>query len=650
MFGFQLRLSQKGILLAAVPLLCEILLIAVLSFIIIPFGTRLRQAALEYSTGLAIANLRNDIILLQNTIDSPIRSKNYMSPDWILKWTKETQKRFSKTSGVAADVMSKDAAEAWGLASEQPTQFSEMPDTTYRYWSSSAMQHLADLTALSAGDQLNEQYVNQYKSLLARFSNSVQAARSALLAGKQDDAIACTAQARLAIKRADYLILKQSNEVAQRSENAIRTGASIDNKELQSVQLEFRNVLLGGLAANLVPAFLLILLFSYDTKSRLSYVMTNMDRLSRKEPLKPTLGGKDELQEIDQAFHDMADALETARRKEQAIVENASDIICSLNEENRFERINPAAAKIWGFQPDELANLDVLAITAPEDQEVTIKALQSLRQQELPMSFENTVVRRDNSRVSMHWSCRWSEQSRLILCVARDIEQQKAIARMKQDFITMISTDLRKPLAANEEFLRRLMGGEIGELTEDGRVKTEKSVISARRLLNLVNDLLDVEQLSAGKLDLNLEEIGSTELLQRSIDAVSFVADGKGIRLVTVGEDVKLSVDVDRIVQVLVNLLGNAIKFSPNNSEITLSARALGNSVQFRVQDQGRGIPESMRKAVFERFQQVTKTDATEKGGTGLGLAICKMIVESHGGEIGVDSEEGQGSTFWFTV
>jgi signal transduction histidine kinase len=108
--------------------------------------------------------------------------------------------------------------------------------------------------------------------------------------------------------------------------------------------------------------------------------------------------------------------------------------------------------------------------------------------------------------------------------------------------------------------------------------------------------------------------------------------------------------DADRIVQVVVNLLSNAVKFSPPGGVVTIEVEPRDGCVEFRVTDRGRGVPEADRRAIFERFRQVETSDAREKGGTGLGLAICKSIVDQHGGTIGVESEEGSGSTFWFRV
>lgn len=128
------------------------------------------------------------------------------------------------------------------------------------------------------------------------------------------------------------------------------------------------------------------------------------------------------------------------------------------------------------------------------------------------------------------------------------------------------------------------------------------------------------------------------------------MAEKHGVALEIRGTDARAWADADRLVQVVVNLLGNAVKFSPPGQSVTLEAEKKRPFVEVRVIDRGRGIPPQFRDAVFERFKQVEASDARDKGGTGLGLAICKTIVERHGGEIGVLSEEGRGSTFFFRV
>ena len=127
-------------------------------------------------------------------------------------------------------------------------------------------------------------------------------------------------------------------------------------------------------------------------------------------------------------------------------------------------------------------------------------------------------------------------------------------------------------------------------------------------------------------------------------------SDLEGVRLEVVESALRAKGDGDRLVQVLVNLISNAVKFSPRGSVVSVSAALRGPEVEFRVADQGRGVPPHMREAIFERFRQVEASDARHKGGTGLGLAICKMIVEGHGGTIGLESEEGRGSVFWFRI
>lgn len=140
------------------------------------------------------------------------------------------------------------------------------------------------------------------------------------------------------------------------------------------------------------------------------------------------------------------------------------------------------------------------------------------------------------------------------------------------------------------------------------------------------------------------------DIIGRAIQAVETYAQQQGLELECVCPALEVKADADRLTQVLINFISNAVKFSPKGSKISISALAIPGSVEFRCRDQGRGIPLAFQSAIFERFQQVQASDARRNVGTGLGLAVCKLIIEAHGGTIGVISEEGVGSTFWFRV
>jgi CheY-like chemotaxis protein len=170
------------------------------------------------------------------------------------------------------------------------------------------------------------------------------------------------------------------------------------------------------------------------------------------------------------------------------------------------------------------------------------------------------------------------------------------------------------------------------------------------RLIGLVNDILDLERLEQGRLQMEIGEVALADVLARTREAVQAFAAERQVAVETDPTTVTVQGDSGRLVQVLVNLVSNAVKFSPAGSAVRVTVRENEGRVRVEVIDRGRGIPASHRAAIFERFRQVESSDARDKGGTGLGLAICKAIVEQHGGEIGVESEVGQGSTFWFEI
>jgi signal transduction histidine kinase len=223
----------------------------------------------------------------------------------------------------------------------------------------------------------------------------------------------------------------------------------------------------------------------------------------------------------------------------------------------------------------------------------------------------------------------------------------------KRELVSIVSHELRTPLLSISSALELFGAGLFGELSEKGKSRLTYAQAEAGRLIRLITDLLDIEKMDAGKFVLDFSEVKVSDLLDSSTTGAAQLAEVKKIIIETKCQesDGIIHVDRDRFCQVFINLLSNAIKYSPENGKIIVSTQKLdGDRIKFSIIDQGRGIPEDLRLRIFDRFVQVEKSDATERGGTGLGLAICKAIVEQHGGEIGVDSKIGSGSTFWFVV
>lgn len=224
------------------------------------------------------------------------------------------------------------------------------------------------------------------------------------------------------------------------------------------------------------------------------------------------------------------------------------------------------------------------------------------------------------------------------------------VERMKREFLQMISHDLRTPLTSIQLFLNLLAEGSYGELAPRGVTKAMTANENARRLIKLVNDLLDIEKLESQKLELAKSPTAIGELIESAIASVKSFADKSSVSIESKSETIEVDADSDRVIQVLINLLGNAIKFSPPETSVRVKATLCNHAVRVEVTDEGRGVPAELQDKIFERFQQVRKEDETALKGTGLGLAICKLIVEQHGGTIGVESRNGEGSTFWFTL
>ncbi len=233
------------------------------------------------------------------------------------------------------------------------------------------------------------------------------------------------------------------------------------------------------------------------------------------------------------------------------------------------------------------------------------------------------------------------------------VQTQEALReseRVKDELLSIAGHELRTPLTSIRGSLGLLAGGVLGELPQDAANMVDVAVINTDRLVRLINDILDIERMAAGRLSLEPAAVDAAELVNQSIQVVQASAEAAGVVLRSDMDDVTVLADADRIVQALVNLLGNAVKFSSRGGLVTVTVRRDGERALFSVADTGRGIPADRLEGIFERFRQVDASDAREKGGTGLGLPIARGIVDQHGGRMWAESLEGEGSTFHFTL
>jgi PAS domain S-box-containing protein len=425
------------------------------------------------------------------------------------------------------------------------------------------------------------------------------------------------------------------------------------NQQANAFQTLMGVVLVGG-ALHVMLAMFLWLTFSRDTADSFRILMDNTRRLAVGQPLNPPLPGKGEIAHLDRVFQDMAQALETARRKERAIIENAIDVICSFDDDGKFVQVSPASEHLFGYPQSEMLGKHFHDLIFTDDMRTTGESISEIRNGNSTGGnrgqFENRVKKKDGTLVDVLWGMQWSEAEQMMFCVAHDITERKEIERMKQEFVAMVSHDLRTPLTSIQGFLTLLETGMYGELSPNGSENLQIAGANISRLIALINDLLDIEKMESGKLKMELRNCALSEVFERSIGGVIGFAEQQQVGIAADETNLVAFADRDRLVQVLINLISNAIKFSPKGSVVRVEASTVDNFAEIRVIDKGRGVPAEYRDVIFERFQQVKSTDATKKGGSGLGLAICKAIVEGHGGKIGVESEEGQGSTFWFRI
>jgi PAS domain S-box-containing protein len=345
-----------------------------------------------------------------------------------------------------------------------------------------------------------------------------------------------------------------------------------------------------------------------------------------------------------------------SRERLANIVELSSDAILLLSAGGEIIGWNHGAECTFGYRPAQMIGKNFSVLIPGDCDEEFIHLLHAnLKSGSRVDGYETTLLSASGKKVDVSvYAIPWFTNSGSYdgcSLTMHNLTERKEAERNVGDFYSIVSHELRTPLTS----IRGALGLIESRTVEPGSHECDELIavarLSADRLIRLVNDILDLKKIEAGKMELNKCRIPISELVSCALTALQGLSKESGVSICSsssINEEACINADFDKITQVITNLVSNAIKFSPPGASVRVDSSASGKNVKFSIIDQGPGIAEEDILKIFDKFQQLASSVTC--GGTGLGLAICKAIVEEHGGQIGVASEFSKGSIFWFEL
>ena len=341
----------------------------------------------------------------------------------------------------------------------------------------------------------------------------------------------------------------------------------------------------------------------------------------------------------------------------RALLDSAADALFVLEPGGRLSFLNRSLGQLLGVPADtllgktvaELVDFMGAALVNPD----SVRARwQALSEQAEGIAVNGIEYRTDKRLYFQETSLpvRLADGTSLSrMFVFHDMTREKEIDQMKTEFISIASHELRTPMTSIKGSLDLLLGGFAGEVAGETRELLVIAQSGCERLIRLINDILDLSKIEAGRMQLKLQPMSLFDSVQRSARTIKAYADGFSVKVeIDCPEPLPESLgDRDRIDQVVTNLLGNAVKFSPSGGTVTVALRQHRDMVECAVIDRGPGIAPDQLGRIFGKFQQLERT---KKGGTGLGLAIAQALVNEHKGKVWVESTLGEGSRFIFQI
>ena len=336
------------------------------------------------------------------------------------------------------------------------------------------------------------------------------------------------------------------------------------------------------------------------------------------------------------------------RTQQEVLFNSMVEGLLLLDERGRIQLANRAFATLFGVTVDIRGRTILEALRLHE----LATLVGSLDTQEQVLGFELKLPGLNERWLEINAAAIFNGQGRRhgTVLVFHDLTRLKRLENARQEFVANVSHELRTPLSLIKGYVETLIDG-ARDNPEVATKFLQTIDRNAERLKLLIEDLLTISELESGRIKLNLQTVALVPVVTKVLEDFKSRAEAKGMRLINQAPDLPVRADIDRLEQVLGNLVDNAVKYGRANGSVTVGGRAMdGGQVEVFVQDDGPGIPSEALDRVFERFYRVDKARSREQGGTGLGLAIVKHLVQSHGGRVWATSKPGCGATFSFVL
>jgi len=353
---------------------------------------------------------------------------------------------------------------------------------------------------------------------------------------------------------------------------------------------------------------------------------------------------------------------EAEKNKIEIILKSIGDGVFVIDEQEKIILFNKTAEEISGFTEQEALGKpykEILKFINEKNGHINDDFVKNALKSGYLQSMSNHTIlyKKKGKKIPVADSSAplKSKEGKIIGCVVvfRDVTREREIDRMKSEFVSVASHQLRTPLTSIKWLLEMMLEGDVGKITKKQEKHLKDVFASNERMITLVNDLLNVSRIEAGKIKIEPKEVQIEDVLSQIVESLKPMSQKKNITMLCHHPEPKLPklfIDPTRIGEAFKNLISNAIKYTNDGGKIELSCKKMDHMVEFAIKDNGVGIPKDQQKRVFEKFFRADNIIRMQTEGTGLGLYITKSIIESSGGKIRFESQEGKGTTFYFTL